>query len=1095
MDDLFDINEDFADVELNLGLDDPQPETIPQQDLPLLETKLTTESSSTSTQQTNPPTNDTIPPSSTYLNPPQPQQEEPKLIPLPKPKPKIPYAIEDKIDLSEYTKISPLALTFPFTLDPFQQRGIIRVENHQHVLVCAHTSSGKTLVAEYAIAKSKSLNKRIIYTSPIKALSNQKFRDFKAKFNNDVGIITGDVCINPDAQCIIMTTEILKNWLYKQNEKLKMVDYIIFDEVHYINDRERGHVWEEILILLPNTIGLVMLSATIPNYMQFAQWIGSIKQTTVYVEITYKRVVPLEHKCFISAKQVFMFKDKDGKVKDDEVHKAIKAAEDNQSKTFANRKKPQNKKERQEREQKLSHQIKQYTKFLMKKEQERFNNDNNNNSNNDNSNSNRLITQTHLKIEETVNYVIKEKLTPCVMFTFSIRKIDEYARMLSHNQYITRDESTRVTNFFMKCINKLDAFDRQIGQIQAMKLLLQSGVGVHHSGLLPILKEIVEILYSKGLIKILFATTSFSIGLNMPTKTVVFTEITKYNDGVKGVLSSSEYLQMCGRAGRRGIDDKGNVLIMLGDQRYPPKPSDIITMAKGEGTEVASQFRLEYKTIINFYYRNVKNIVQFFKESYIEHNTYISMPEIRKNIEQLNQQLHSFPVIECASSSTQQQCEYNDIVNYYTAKTQYKAVSSKLYDNDCINALLLTNGRVLIINSKTYRKNIPVVLVKYYVDYDGELWCLTVDDNKQTVIQYENVTKTHYTTRYGVLNGKYYLYFKIFTEDIVDITDTVIKSVPKENAMDQDEDGFHFYKKKDLELVLTELLTLSHQYQQQQQPNIHVVNYLKVSKNNIDVSELLKRKNELYTTLNANKCHTCEQREKHLKEYSDKKAIEDKLTKCKTKLKEESIKCYKEFTQRLKILQELDYLDNEMNLQLKGKAAKEISSSDSLLVTEVLLSNITNELSVDEIIAFFSGFITNKNGVDLSDPNISEGFTKAISSMKEIIKKVDEVEHKFNFEESKYNRRFCFSLAKSLQMWMQGKHFNEILDECDVEEGKVFSVINRLSLFLDSVCEFYNVIGNTTLGEKFVKAKEVLLREIMACKSLYLEEDIDVDNI
>ena len=466
------------------------------------------------------------------------------------------------------------------------------------------------------------------------------------------------------------------------------------------------------------------------------------------------------------------------------------------------------------------------------------------------------------------------------------------------------------------------------------------------------------------------------------------------------------------------------------------------------------------------------------------------MPEIRKNIEQLTHQLNSFPQVECTSQQTTQ-CEYNDIMNYYTAKTQYQTVSDKLYNNPCINSLLLSNGRVLIINSKTYKKNIPVVLVKYYVDYDGELWCLTVDDNKQTVIQYENVTKTHYLTRYGVLNGKYYLYFKIFAEDIVDITDTVIKCVPKENALDQNEDGFHFYKKKDLELVLTELLSLS----QQPQTNTRVVNYLKLSKNNIDVSELVKRKNELYSALSSNKCHRCEQREKHLKQYADKKVIEDKLTKSKTKLKEESIKCYKEFTQRLKILQELDYLDNEMNLQLKGKAAKEISSSDSLLVTEVLLSNITNELSVDEIIAFFSGFITNKNGVDLSDPNISEGFTNAINNMKGIINKIDEVEKKFNFEESKYNRRFCFSLAKSLQLWMQGKHFVEILDECDVEEGKVFSVINRLSLFLDSVCEFYNVIGNTTLGEKFVKAKEMLLREIMACKSLYLEEDIDVASI
>ena len=185
-------------------------------------------------------------------------------------------------------------MKFPFELDDFQKRGIIRVQNHQNVLVCAHTSSGKTVVAEYGIAMTRRNKKRIIYTSPIKALSNQKYRDFKEKFD-DVGIITGDVSINPDAQCIIMTTEILQNWLYKQSEKLRQVDYVIFDEVHYINDTERGHVWEEILILLPQNIGLIMLRATIPNYLEFAKWIGSVKKATVFIEITYKRVVPLEH--------------------------------------------------------------------------------------------------------------------------------------------------------------------------------------------------------------------------------------------------------------------------------------------------------------------------------------------------------------------------------------------------------------------------------------------------------------------------------------------------------------------------------------------------------------------------------------------------------------------------------------------------------------------------------------------------------------------------------------------------------------------------------------------------------------------------------
>ena len=217
------------------------------------------------------------------------------------------WAIEDELDISAYDKIKDPPIRFPFTLDEFQKRSILRLENHENVLVCAHTSSGKTVVAEYGIALGKRNSKRVLYTSPIKALSNQKFREFKKKFG-DVGILTGDVSINPEAQCLIMTTEILQSSLYKNSELLNQVEWVIFDEVHYINDNERGHVWEEILILLPKGIGIIMLSATVPNYMEFAQWVGDIKETKVYVQNTLKRVVPLQHILFIDYNNVFPVK-------------------------------------------------------------------------------------------------------------------------------------------------------------------------------------------------------------------------------------------------------------------------------------------------------------------------------------------------------------------------------------------------------------------------------------------------------------------------------------------------------------------------------------------------------------------------------------------------------------------------------------------------------------------------------------------------------------------------------------------------------------------------------------------------------------------
>ena len=1009
-----------------------------------------------------------------------------------KPKKKeIIYALEDTIDIKKYDEID-LAMKFPFELDIFQKRGVIRVHNHENVLVCAHTSSGKTVVAEYGIAMARKNKKRIIYTAPIKALSNQKYRDFKERFG-DVGVITGDVSINPDAQCLIMTTEILQNMLYRQSEKLRQVDYVIFDEVHYINDTERGHVWEEILILLPQNIGLIMLSATIPNYLDFAKWIGSIKKATIYIEVTYKRVVPLEHKIYINAKNVFTIlntSENMGKVNHDAVYKALKIADEENKKIYSKKNDYSSREKRKQRQQKIIDQIKTFQKFLVKREQDEFNEKYSRADNN-------TITQTHFKIEEMALYIKKENLFPAVMFTFSIKKIDEYARMLSKTQFNTAVESKKIISFFDKCMSKLSPYDRNIGQVQALRQLLPTGVGVHHSGLLPILKECVEILYSKGLIKILFATTSFSIGLNMPTRTVVFTDISKFNSGKKEILSSSEYLQMCGRAGRRGKDDKGYIFIIITDKNTQIQPTKVIQMASGSGTIVKSQFRLSYKVIINFFYRNIKNIVQFFKESYIENSTFISMPDIKKKIEDLTQIVNGLNKIECKN-------EIETISEYYGTSLNLRKCRDKLFSSPYIKPLFKTKGRIILYNSKKTLKNIYVLVVNHYTEYEGEIWCLRVDGNVNVVKEYENSKEAQSKTnkgpyaKKGIKNEKYFSYFYIFNEDVVDICDFTLKCLSDKKSsvgeLIQDEDGFEFYQSKNLNIILDELLSINKDLDNNKS-TIKPVNYLKISKNDLDTSELIKEKENLSLIQISNPCHECLLRENHYSELKTNKSIFDELEENKKKIKEDNLKYFKEFQSRVQILKSLNYIDEENNLTIKGKAAREITCCDCLIVTELLFSNILDKMPIDEITAFLSCFISNSNEINFEDPEISEEFTKAIEELKKINKKINEQENKSNFEESSYNRKIDFSLAPTIKSWMEGKNFKEILEECDLEEGKVYSIINRLSGFFDSICEFYNVLGNKTLGEKYVDAKAVLLRDVMTTRSLYLQDDLNLKEL
>lgn len=196
-------------------------------------------------------------------------------------------------------------MEYDFTLDDFQKRAIYRLEQGQSVMVAAHTSAGKTAVAEYAIALSRRHMTKTIYTSPIKSLSNQKYRDFKLKFG-DVGVLTGDVQLNSKASCLIMTTEVLQSMLYNNTSQVQDVEWVIFDEVHYITDPERGSVWEEVIMKLPDTVNIIMLSATVPNYLEFANWVGRTKQKKIYVQYTDKRPVPLMHNVMLDGKMTLI---------------------------------------------------------------------------------------------------------------------------------------------------------------------------------------------------------------------------------------------------------------------------------------------------------------------------------------------------------------------------------------------------------------------------------------------------------------------------------------------------------------------------------------------------------------------------------------------------------------------------------------------------------------------------------------------------------------------------------------------------------------------------------------------------------------------
>ncbi|VTZ66196.1 ATP-dependent RNA helicase, putative [Plasmodium chabaudi chabaudi] len=445
------------------------------------------------------------------------------------------------------------ARTYKFELDTFQKKSIECLERNESVLVSAHTSAGKTVIAEYAIALGLRDKQRVIYTSPIKALSNQKYRDLSEEFK-DVGLITGDISINPEASIIVMTTEILRSMLYRGSSLTKEVKWVIFDEIHYMRDRDRGVIWEETIILLPLMVRFIFLSATIPNGIQFAEWVSSIKNQACHIVYTDYRPTPLQHYIYpTSSESVFLICDENKNFKRDNFIKAVNALKDRSAL------------------------------------------DENNHSGGNNKFNKRMRKNTY-DIEKIVQMCHSRNYTPLIIFAFSKKECEVNATTLNKVNLTDDSEKAVIKELYENAIQILADDDRALPQVQFILPLLLRGIGIHHGGLLPIIKEIIEIMFQESLLKVLFSTETFSMGINMPAKTVVFTSLKKFDGVEKRLITSGEYIQMAGRAGRRGLDDRGIVIIMLDS---PLHWTDAEKLFVGEANRLISQFHLGYNMILN----------------------------------------------------------------------------------------------------------------------------------------------------------------------------------------------------------------------------------------------------------------------------------------------------------------------------------------------------------------------------------------------------------------------------------------------------------------------------------------------------------------
>ncbi|XP_007459595.1 PREDICTED: helicase SKI2W isoform X2 [Lipotes vexillifer] len=972
----------------------------------------------------------------------------------PKPPPQeqwaIPVDVTSPVD-DFYRLIPQPAFRWAFEPDVFQKQAILHLERHDSVFVAAHTSAGKTVVAEYAIALAQKHMTRTIYTSPIKALSNQKFRDFRNTFG-DVGLLTGDVQLHPEASCLIMTTEILRSMLYSGSDVIRDLEWVIFDEVHYINDAERGVVWEEVLIMLPDHVSIILLSATVPNALEFADWIGRLKRRQIYVISTVARPVPLEHHLFTGNSpktqgELFLLLDSRGTFHTKGYYAAVEARKERMSKhaqTFGAKQPTHQGGPAQDRGVYLS-----------------------------------LLASLRTRAQ-----------LPVVVFTFSRGRCDEQASGLTSLDLTTSSEKSEIHLFLQRCLARLRGSDRQLPQVLHMSELLHRGLGVHHSGILPILKEIVEMLFSRGLVKVLFATETFAMGVNMPARTVVFDSTRKHDGSTFRDLLPGEYVQMAGRAGRRGLDPTGTVILLC--KGRVPEMADLHRMMMGKPSQLQSQFRLTYTMILNLLRVDALRVEDMMKRSFSEFPSRKDSKAHEQTLAELTKRLGALEEPDVTG-------QLADLLEYYSYGEELTETRSLIQRRiiGSVNGLKsLSAGRVVIVKNQKHRNALGVILQVSSSSTSRVFTTLVLCDKPMSEDPQERGPASLVVPYPDDLVG-----FKLFLPegpcghtvaklqpgDVAAITTKVLRLNGEKILEDFSKRQQPKFKKEPPSAATTtavqELLRLA-QAHPAGPPTLDPVNDLQLK--DVSVVEAGLRVRKLEELIRGAQCvHSLRFPAQYLK-LRERMQIQEEMERLRFLLSDQSLLLLPEYHQRVEVLRTLGYVDEVGTVKLAGQVACAMSSHE-LLLTELMFDNALSALRPEEIAALLSGLVCQSPG-DPSD-QLPSTLKQGVERVRAVAKRIGEVQVACGLNQTveEFVGQLNFGLVEVVYEWARGMPFSELAGLSGTPEGLVVRCIQRLAEMCRSLRGAARLVGEPVLGAKMETAATLLRRDIVFAASLYTQ--------
>lgn len=666
-------------------------------------------------------------------------------------------------------------------------------------------------------------------------------------------------------------------------------------------------------------------------------------------------------------------------------------------------------------------------------------------------------------IFKIVKMIMERNFAPVIIFSFSKKDCEVYAMQMAKLDFNTAEEKRLVDEVFNNALDVLSEEDRQLPQVENVLPLLRRGIGIHHGGLLPILKEIIEILFGEGLLKALFATETFAMGLNMPARTVLFTAPRKFDGKDFRWISSGEYIQMAGRAGRRGLDDKGIVILMI-DEKVSPSVGRAIVQGKAD--PINSAFHLTYNMVLNLLRVEEINPEYMLERSFFQFQNQSSIPELYKEVQEKQQQVDKIKVNE-----------EHSVASYHHIRDQLDSLGKQFRK-------WISKPEYLV----PYLQ--PGRLVKVQNETDEFDWGIVVNFKKQTN------------------NAKNPL--KAETVVIID----VLLYVTEESAKKDEPKPCKSGQKGNMEVVpvvhklISQISSLRVYYPNDLRPAdnrrsvLKTINEVKkrfpkgppllnpITEMQIKDPEfhnIVESINKFEERLFAHPLHNSPELERVYARYTHKLKVLEDLKAAKAKLKEaRSLLQMDELKHRKRVLRRMEYCTAQDVIEFKGRVACELSSADELLMTEMIFNGVFNELTTGQSVALLSTFVCDEKSSET--PKSTEELSGPLRAMQDLARRIAKIsnECKLELDEETYVEKFKPFLMDVVLAWCKGASFLSVCKMTDIFEGSIIRCMRRLEELLRQMCQAAKTIGNTELENKFAEGIRLLKRDIVFAASLYL---------